>query len=228
MLLVALSSFTSSHVHTLSLAATTSATAGPSTGTAVVIPKQDTETEHEDAGRALALKRGGFAPDRKPGDDGTKCWIFTHMPKSGGSTIRDLMRDKWGTDKCIKYGNPEWKYGEEHAVRMLRGKWRIFAGSHAEALRRYVCRSLPTRVTFPCNVVDVLGVLTAGCVRTLERAWTCVRPLAGADVARLEKVVGVVWPRLQMRPMLLTTSALQQKSEGDIQQVGKKDVCFPD
>lgn len=56
--------------------------------------------------------------------------------------MRDLLRDKWGNDKCIKYGNPEWKYGEQHARRMLEGKWRIFAGSHAEALRR--C-ALPNR-----------------------------------------------------------------------------------
>lgn len=64
------------------------------------------------------------------------------MPKSGGSTVRDLLRDKWGKDKCIKYGNPEWKYGEQHARRILNEKWRIFAGSHAEALRRCV---LPNR-----------------------------------------------------------------------------------
>ena len=58
------------------------------------------------------------------------------MPKSGGSTIRDLLREKWGREKCIKYGNPEWKYGGQKARKILSGKQRIFAGSHAEALRR--------------------------------------------------------------------------------------------
>ena len=46
------------------------------------------------------------------------------------------MKDKWGRDKFIKYGNPEWKYGEKHARKMLSGNYRIYAGSHAEALRR--------------------------------------------------------------------------------------------
>lgn len=77
-----------------------------------------------------------FPPDIKTGDDGVKCWAFTHMPKSGGSTIRDLMRDKWGRDKCVKYGNAEWKYGEKKARSLLARKGRVYAGSHAEALRR--------------------------------------------------------------------------------------------
>ena len=85
--------------------------------------------------RAL-LKKGDFPPDEKIGDDGKKCWIFTHLPKSGGSTIRDLMRSKWTRDSYTKYGNPEWKYGEKCARRILGEEWRVIAGSHAEALRR--------------------------------------------------------------------------------------------
>ena len=68
------------------------------------------------------------------------CWIFTHLQKSGGSTIRKMLSDAWGSEFSI-YDNKQWKSGDgfssafgEKLIASSTGK--VAAGGYPEALRR--------------------------------------------------------------------------------------------
>lgn len=69
-----------------------------------------------------------------------KCWVFTHMGKAGGSTVKGLM------DASIKhthhtiglYQNHQWMRGKDSVKKGLETtKYTMIFGPYAEALRPY-------------------------------------------------------------------------------------------
>lgn len=69
-----------------------------------------------------------------------KCWIFMHLQKSGGSTIKGILRDSWSPRYAV-YDSGNWKEGEQFLGRfgkVLAGgrQWNVVTGGYPEALRR--------------------------------------------------------------------------------------------
>lgn len=86
-------------------------------------------------GEAHATQALGM-PDRP--DD--KCWVFTHLNKAGGSTVKSMLKNIWGT-RYINYGGGEWHRGDGYsqsvAEDLVHGqKWSVVGGGYVEALRR--------------------------------------------------------------------------------------------
>ena len=44
---------------------------------------------------------------------GGKCWMYQHMPKSGGTTVIRMLQKNWG-DRLSLYGCGHWDKGDEH------------------------------------------------------------------------------------------------------------------
>ena len=70
-----------------------------------------------------------------------KCWIFSHMNKSGGSSIKKLLRKhvQEHTDETQGlFGNEAWKSGSEYAQSYAQQSTNITWGGYTEALRPYM------------------------------------------------------------------------------------------
>lgn len=68
------------------------------------------------------------------------CWIYTHLQKCGGSTIKTIVRESWGSRFTV-YDSKLWKRGDdfmqEFAQRLTEGnQWAVLSGGYPEALRR--------------------------------------------------------------------------------------------
>lgn len=94
-----------------------------------------------DANREVVLvaEQGaaGNAASLQQGDE--KCWIFTHMPKSGGSTIKAILNARWGRENVFLYNSDAWKLGEEHAATFAQYPMdrQVAVGGYSEVLRRH-------------------------------------------------------------------------------------------
>lgn len=67
------------------------------------------------------------------------CWIYTHLNKSGGSTVKTIMMHSWGP-RFYTYVSIQWRKGNDylHSVAGdLAGgqRWNVVGGGYAEALR---------------------------------------------------------------------------------------------
>lgn len=70
-----------------------------------------------------------------------KCWIFTHLQKCGGTTVKDILLDSWGGHRYTVYDSVRWKWGDfktNHFHGRVAGgtAWQVVAGGYTEALRR--------------------------------------------------------------------------------------------
>ncbi|CBJ25709.1 conserved unknown protein [Ectocarpus siliculosus] len=68
-----------------------------------------------------------------------QCWVFMHLQKCGGSTVKDLLEDRWGSRFFI-YDSMRWKFGDEFSAKFgaklaLGDKWNVMTGGYTEALR---------------------------------------------------------------------------------------------
>lgn len=109
----------------------------------------------EDDGSAAlpsATAAGAAAAARVPDATGTaaavkivadvsdKCWIFMHLQKSGGSTVKEMLTESWER-RLFVYDNERWKHGDDFS-RTFGNKlasatpWNVMAGGYTEALRR--------------------------------------------------------------------------------------------
>lgn len=71
---------------------------------------------------------------------GDKCWIFMHLQKSGGSTVKRILKDIWASKFTI-YDSGQWKEGDVYLQRfggnLTSGdQWHVVAGGYTDALRR--------------------------------------------------------------------------------------------
>lgn len=67
------------------------------------------------AGEGEAALSGAPPPGQAGPPSSDTCWVYTHMNKSGGTTVKRLLRPALD-DNGIKYGlydNPQWKKGVE-------------------------------------------------------------------------------------------------------------------
>ncbi|CAM9296736.1 unnamed protein product [Ectocarpus sp. 13 AM-2016] len=69
-----------------------------------------------------------------------QCWVFMHLQKCGGSTVKDMLEDRWGSRFFI-YDSMRWKFGDEFSGKFgaklaLGDKWNVMTGGYTEALRR--------------------------------------------------------------------------------------------
>ncbi|CAN0037090.1 unnamed protein product [Scytosiphon promiscuus] len=73
-------------------------------------------------------------------DDSDRCWIFMHLQKSGGSTVKEILTASWG-QRFFIYDNMRWKQGDEFSrgfgIKLASATpWNVMAGGYTEALRR--------------------------------------------------------------------------------------------
>ncbi|CBJ32141.1 conserved unknown protein [Ectocarpus siliculosus] len=69
-----------------------------------------------------------------------QCWVFMHLQKCGGSTVKYMLRRSYGSRYSI-YDSNQWKLGDDisanFGVKLARGEtWNVMAGGYTEALRR--------------------------------------------------------------------------------------------
>ena len=69
-----------------------------------------------------------------------KCWVFMHLQKCGGSTVKEILHDSWG-HRFFIYDSERWKLGDDflHTFgnKLTAGKqWNVMTGGYTEALRR--------------------------------------------------------------------------------------------
>ena len=69
-----------------------------------------------------------------------QCWIFMHLQKCGGSTIKKMLKDTWDAE-CSIYDSWQWKHGDAFSLdlgeKLATGSpWKVMAGGYPEALRR--------------------------------------------------------------------------------------------
>ncbi|CAM9480444.1 unnamed protein product [Ascophyllum nodosum] len=69
-----------------------------------------------------------------------KCWIFMHLSKAGGSTVKKILFDHWG-EKSTTYDSYQWNKGtgvaEATAANIVSDSgWNVAAGGYTEGLRR--------------------------------------------------------------------------------------------
>ena len=70
------------------------------------------------------------------------CWVFTHMNKSGGMTIRKMLIP-WLEAKGITmqlYDDIEWSSGQSFAEDLVKKNARLTYGGYTEGLRMYDAR----------------------------------------------------------------------------------------
>lgn len=68
-----------------------------------------------------------------------QCWIFTHLQKCGGTTIKNIMEESWGSRFMI-YDSARWKLGDgfmqAFGDKLAEGnEWDALSGGYPEALR---------------------------------------------------------------------------------------------
>ena len=74
------------------------------------------------------------------GDHSGKCWMYQHMPKSGGTTVIRMLQKTWG-DRLSLYGCGHWDRGDEHLQLYANnfkhafenGKKNVIVGAYIEA-----------------------------------------------------------------------------------------------
>ena len=69
-----------------------------------------------------------------------KCWVYTHLNKAGGSTLKKVLKTIWG-QRLFIYSGGTWHGGSSKAQsiaeELVRGdKWSVVAGGYTESLRR--------------------------------------------------------------------------------------------
>ncbi|CAN0213077.1 unnamed protein product [Ascophyllum nodosum] len=81
---------------------------------------------------------GPPAPRQEVGAD--SCWVYTHMNKSGGTTVKRLLRPCLD-DNSISYGlydNPQWKRGLDFLQNdILKRDLKMIWGGYTEGIRPY-------------------------------------------------------------------------------------------
>ena len=91
---------------------------------------------------AAASERPQFTTeDEGPAPHTQKCWVFSHMNKSGGSAIKEMM-EPWvrtQTNKGVArlYDNKQWKAGVAVAEKFARYNITLIWGAYTEGLRAY-------------------------------------------------------------------------------------------
>ncbi|CAM9713079.1 unnamed protein product [Laminaria digitata] len=69
-----------------------------------------------------------------------KCWIFMHLQKCGGSTVKGILEERFPPRYAI-YDSVQWKQGggylQSYGQNLVGGgSWNVIAGGYPEALRR--------------------------------------------------------------------------------------------
>ena len=69
-----------------------------------------------------------------------KCWVFMHLQKCGGSTVKDILHTSWG-QRFFIYDSERWKLGDKYlktfGEKLTGGTlWNVMTGGYTEALSR--------------------------------------------------------------------------------------------
>lgn len=112
------------------------------------------------------------------------CWVFNHMNKSGGQTVKGLLKT-WLARKRISpglYDSLEWKSGAEQAESFLSMDHTLIWGAYAEGLRQF---GVPAH----CKWFTIFRHPVS---RLVSAYYFCQRrfldPLCAADVVRADEV----------------------------------------
>jgi len=68
-----------------------------------------------------------------PGD----CWIFSHMPKSGGFTLQTMLKHYAKSHQVVlgRYDTDEWLEGTQTAKSYLNSGYTLIGGGYTDGLR---------------------------------------------------------------------------------------------
>lgn len=132
------------------------------------------------------------------------CWIFTHLQKCGGSTIKKMIRQRWGDRRSI-YDSPQWlagnAYTKGYAKNLVRDKrWSVVAGGYTEGLRAPVQGSCKWFTMFRHPVSRLVSAYFY--CQELPGDWLCASPVVRAETLTLVEFAQH-WGNFAMRQFVL-------------------------
>lgn len=68
-----------------------------------------------------------------------KCWVFNHMNKAGGSTVKYMLKP-WIESNNVSlglYDSSQWQDGKEFAQQYVNSNYTLTWGAYTEGLRSY-------------------------------------------------------------------------------------------
>lgn len=87
-----------------------------------------------------AAQQQGVETTIEPASD--QCWIFCHLQKCGGSTVKKIIIDTWDERSRTTYDSWQWKHGDKFTSSVARTiasehqELKVVMGGYPEALRR--------------------------------------------------------------------------------------------
>ena len=93
------------------------------------------------SGSKVSPAEAKAAPALHMSEDATdQCWVYTHLNKAGGSTVKKMLKNHWGP-RYYTYSGGIWKMGNDYsqtiAEKLAHGEeWNVIAGGYVESLRR--------------------------------------------------------------------------------------------
>ncbi len=87
--------------------------------------------QRANAGPELEFAKDARKP--KPGE----CWIFSHMPKSGGFTLQTMLKHFARSHQVVlgRYDTDEWLEGTQTAESYLHSGYTLIGGGYTDGLR---------------------------------------------------------------------------------------------
>lgn len=68
---------------------------------------------------------------------GEDCWIYMHMPYSGGNGVRELLVERLRDEEAL-FDTVQWRKGRSYAMNLMgQSRWRVLHGGCVESLRQY-------------------------------------------------------------------------------------------
>ena len=92
---------------------------------------------------------------------GGKCWMYMHMPKSGGTTVIRMLQKNWG-DRLFLYGSGQWArgdkslrlYADKFKYEFENGRKNVIVGSYIDAFENYDIGEMCQRFTVFRNPIS--------------------------------------------------------------------------
>lgn len=190
---------------------------------ALVLPRPEIAEESPQDAPALNIEESPPSENR--------CWVFNHLQKAGGTTVKRLLFDLWGSESTT-YDSYQWKKGQGYADSVAASLaspagWSAAGGGYLEALR-FTPAFQPDDKRTPCRWFTVFRHPVSRLVSAYyycRQGWRCW-PWTG--FGRIGAQIYASWPDSRFLVCVCILISPSQFSEGVSSRpnVGCSRVCF--